>query len=432
MIPIAKTMAEMSEAMKKLELRAEMNNEEARQTVMKIIADVRARGDAAVLEYTEKFDDVKLEKMLVSQAEIEEGLLATPEKLMFAIQESAENIRAFHEKQKQKTWLDFSVESALGQKVTPLTSAGIYIPGGRAAYPSSVLMNAIPASIAGVGRVVMVTPPGKDGKLSPAILTAAYFAGITEIYKVGGAQAVAALAYGTQEIASVDKITGPGNLYVSLAKREVFGKVGIDMIAGPSEVLIIADESANPEYIAADMLAQAEHDPLAAAILICTNEKTAESAVACLESQLAQLERREIAEKSIRNYGTVIVVKDEEEAFMLSNSIAPEHLEILLKNSFEWIGHVQNAGAIFLGEYTPEAFGDYFAGPNHTLPTNGTARFSSPLSVDDFVKKSSILYSSKESFAYDYEKVACFAEAEGLTAHAKSAKIRFKEEGDDA
>lgn len=410
--------------------RSSMNNERELSAVKTIIADVRARGDTAVLEYTKLFDGARLnaQQLRVSQDEIDEAYKSVSPELLATMRRSAQNITDFHELQKQKTWLDVKNGAILGQIVRPLSSVGVYVPGGRAAYPSTVLMNVLPAKVAGVKRIVMVTPPDRNGKIYPLTLVAAHEAGVHEIYKSGGAQAVAALAFGTKSIPKVDKITGPGNIYVALAKREVFGYVGIDMIAGPSEVLIIADNSANAAYAAADMLSQAEHDPLAAAILVTDCESLALEVQRQIELQLADLPKREIASASLSNHGALVVAPTIEKAIEIANAVAPEHLELLVKDPFSLLSSIENAGAIFMGEHSPEPLGDYFAGPNHTLPTSGTARFFSPLSVDDFIKKSSIINYSRELLKAAKDDIIRFAEAEGLTAHARSVAIRFGSE----
>lgn len=429
MIQIADNAATIQVAMGRLFERAKMNNEDQRATVLAILRDVQTEGDQAVIDYTERFDHARFQptSLRVTNDEIDAAMSEIAPDLLATIKRSAENIRLFHEKQKQKTWLDIQDGAMLGQMIRPIQNVGVYVPGGRAAYPSTVLMNVIPAQVAGVERIVMVTPPDSNGNIDAIRLAAAHIAGTTEIYKVGGAQAVAALAYGTQTIRPVDKITGPGNIFVTLAKREVFGLVGIDMMAGPSEVLIVADQFANPVYIAADMLAQAEHDPLAAAILITDDRILAEMVQKELMKQSAATERNDIAEQSLSQYGTILVAENLDEAFSLANRIAPEHLEVLIESPFDALDKIKNAGAIFLGEYTPESLGDYMAGPNHTLPTNATARFASPLSVDDFMKKSSILHFSKERLQMYYQDIVLFAESEGLQAHADSARIRFME-----
>jgi histidinol dehydrogenase len=404
--------------------------ENVRKTVAAIVDDVHKRGDTALLEYTARFDSVSMQarQMLVTKAEIDAAFAAVPQEVVRAMERAAENIQVFHSRQVQQSWLDMGNGSALGQKITPLGRVGVYVPGGRAAYPSSVLMNVIPAKVAGVGEVVMATPPMKDGSVYANTLVAARIAGVDRIYKMGGAQAVAALAFGTETVPRVDKITGPGNIYVAAAKREVFGYCGIDMIAGPSEVLIVADGSANPRYAAADMLAQAEHDPMASALLITDSRDLAGQVIAELERQLAGLNRKDVASSSLRDYGAVILSGSLAEAISLANELAPEHMELLVTEPLKWLGAVKNAGAIFLGPASPEPLGDYMAGPNHVLPTGGTARFFSPLSVDDFVKKSSVIYYSKEMLRDVYQDIALFAKSEGLDAHAKSALIRFEEE----
>lgn len=399
--------------------------------VGEIVADVRARKDAAVFEYTEKFDHVSIsgENIRVTEAEIAEAFSRTDEGLLLVMRRAMENIRSYHEKQKQYSWFDPKPDGTiLGQKVTPLSSVGVYVPGGKAAYPSSVLMNIIPAKVAGVPRIVMVTPPGKDGRAASSTLAAASLAGATEIYKVGGAQAIAALAFGTESIPRVDKITGPGNIFVALAKKAVYGNVSIDSIAGPSEILVLADGGANPRYVAADLLSQAEHDELASAILVTVSMELAKEVSAEVDAFVEKLSRKAILQESLKNYGYILVTDTMEEAIRTVNDIAPEHLEIMTANPFEVMAKVQNAGAIFLGEYSSEPLGDYFAGPNHVLPTNGTAKFFSALGVDDFVKKSSIIYYSKEALRAAHEDIEKFALAEHLTAHANSVHVRFEEE----
>ena len=400
-------------------------------TVQAIVDDVKARGDEALFEYTEKFDKVKVTKdtIRVTKEEIDEALEQVDPKLMEVMVKSMKNIRAFHEKQKQLSWFDTTPDGTiLGQRVTPLDSAGLYVPGGKAAYPSSVLMNIIPAEVAGVNRIVMVTPPGKDGKVNPVTLAAAHIAGATEVYKVGGAQAIAALAFGTESIPKVNKIAGPGNIYVALAKKAVYGHVSIDSIAGPSEIMVLADESANAKFVAADLLSQAEHDELACAILVTTSMKLAEEVSKLTEEFIAGLSRKEILQKSIDNYGYILVADSMDDAVDVVNEIAPEHLEIQTINPFETMTQVRNAGAIFMGEYSSEPLGDYFAGPNHVLPTNGTAKFFSALSVDDFIKKSSIVYYSKAALRDIHKDIVQFATSEQLTAHANSIAVRFEEE----
>lgn len=407
----------------------ETGTDEQRQAVLQILSAVKQEGDAAVRRFTEKFDGVRLEQLTVTNEEIVAALAETSEEVLEALKEAAENIRTFHEKQARQSWMQTSpTGTLLGQIIRPLKRVGIYVPGGRAAYPSSVLMNALPAKVAGVEEIVMVTPPDKEGRIDPGVLSAAKIAGVTEIYKVGGAQAVAALTYGTDTIKPVDKIVGPGNIYVALAKREVFGLVDIDMVAGPSEIVVLADEQANPVYIAADLLSQAEHDPMASAVLVTTSETLAAQVQAELESQLAELPRREIAEASIRDYGAICVVNDLQQGIQIVNQLAPEHLELMIQDPFQYIGQIENAGAIFLGEYSSEPIGDYFAGPNHVLPTNGTARFSSPLNVDDFIKKSSLISYSKTDLLNNGSKIIALAESEGLTAHARAIEFRLKKE----
>ena len=398
------------------------------QGVTEILANVKANGDQALFEYTKKFDqaDLNAGNIKVTDAEIEEAYALVDRKLVEIIRKSLANIRTYHEKQRQTSWFDSKPDGTiLGQKVTALHRVGVYVPGGKAAYPSSVLMNIVPAKVAGVDEIIMVTPPGKDGKVTPTTLVAAKEAGADAIYKVGGAQAIGALAYGTESIPKVDKIVGPGNIYVALAKKAVYGYVSIDAIAGPSEILVIADETANPRFVAADLLSQAEHDELASAVLITTSESLANEVQKEVEKQTAVLERKGIIEKSLDNYGAIILVKDFDEATTLSNAIAPEHMEVCIKEPFGLLPKIQNAGAIFLGHFTPEPLGDYMAGPNHVLPTGGTARFFSPLSIDDYIKKSSIISFSEDALKALGKDVIKFAEAEGLTAHANSIKVRM-------
>ena len=397
--------------------------------VAAIVEDVKEKRDEALFSYTEKFDGVALtaETVRVTEEEIEEALQTIDQELLAVMRRSMENIRAYHEKQKRYSWFDSKPNgSILGQKITPLESVGVYVPGGKAAYPSSVLMNIIPAEVAGVPRICMVTPPSRNGKVNPVTLAAAHIAGATEVYKVGGAQAIAALAFGTQSIPRVNKIVGPGNIYVALAKKAVYGHVSIDSIAGPSEIMVVADETANPRFVAADLLSQAEHDELASAILVTDSMKLAEEVSAQTDLFIRELSRGDIIQKSLDNYGYILVVDTMEEAIETANEIAPEHLEIVTKNPFEVMTQVKNAGAIFLGEYSSEPLGDYFAGPNHVLPTNGTAKFFSPLSVDDYIKKSSIIYYSKEALEPVKEDIMKFARSEQLTAHANSIKVRFE------
>ncbi len=411
-------------------LKRDPNHYSGYETVVQgIVEDVKNRRDEAVLEYTKKFDHVDLTagELRVTEEEIQEALTLVEPSLLSVMKKSMENIREYHEKQKQYSWFDSRPDGVmLGQKVTPLASVGVYVPGGKAAYPSSVLMNIIPAKVAGVERIVMVTPPGRDKKVNPVTLAAAHLAGATETYKVGGAQAVAALAFGTESIPRVHKITGPGNIFVALAKKAVYGHVSIDSIAGPSEILVLADDSANPRYVAADLLSQAEHDELASAILVTTSMELAQKVSDEIHQFLLKLSRKEILEKSLDHYGYILVADSMADAIDTANEIASEHLEIVTRNPFEVMTKIQNAGAIFLGEYSCEPLGDYFAGPNHVLPTNGTAKFFSPLSVDDYVKKSSIIYYSKEALKPIHKDMETFAEAEGLTAHANSIRVRFE------
>lgn len=403
--------------------------ESVERDVREILAAVRAEGDAAVMAFNAKFGAPQQTALLATQEEIEAGYAAVDEGLRGVLARAKENIEAFHRRQKREGFIASEREGiVLGQRILPIARAGLYVPGGTASYPSTVLMNAIPAKIAGVPTIVMATPPGPDGKIAPAILAAAKIAGVTTIVKAGGAQAIAALAYGTQSVPRVDKIVGPGNIYVATAKRQVYGQVDIDMIAGPSEILVVADAEANPAHVAADLLSQAEHDRLSSAVLVCDSMVLAEAVAAEIERQLALLPREEIARASIEKNGKIIVADDLREGVAIANELAPEHLELCVRDPFALLGAVKNAGSIFLGRYAPEALGDYFAGPNHTLPTLGTARFASPLSVDDFVKKSSYIYYSREAFAAVKDDVARFARAEGLEAHARSALSRFEEE----
>jgi histidinol dehydrogenase len=405
----------------------EAGTSEQQAAVKSIIADVRGRGDAALREFTEKFDGVSLSSFSITEKEIAEAYEQMDEQFIAIVREAAQNIRTYHEKQLRPSWMTTEENGTiLGQKITPLDSVGVYVPGGTAAYPSSVLMNVIPAKVAGVERIVMVSPPGTDGELPAAVLVAAKEAGVEEIYKVGGAQAIAALAYGTESIGSVDKITGPGNIYVALAKREVFGDVDIDMIAGPSEIAILADDTAHADEVAADLLSQAEHDPRACSVLVTPSSALAEAVAAEVERQLALLPRREIAARSIADYGAIYLVSDIEEAVETVNQLAPEHLEIITANAIELLGKIRHAGAIFIGRYSSEPVGDYFAGPNHVLPTNGTARFSSPLNVDDFQKKSSVIIYSEKALKENGTKIAEFARKEGLEAHARAVEIRLE------
>ena len=411
--------------------RSQLQNEEVSARVKEIVSRIRAEGDAALFDYTARFDhaDINAGNVLVTREEIDAAYANVDAAWLDAMREAARRITAFHEKQKQKTWVDFQPEIALGQKVTPLKRVGVYVPGGTAAYPSSVLMNVLPAKVAGVREIIMVTPPGRDGSVSyPKTLVAADIAGVDKIYKIGGAQAVAALAFGTESIPRVDKITGPGNIYVANAKREVFGHVGIDMVAGPSEVLVVADDSANPVYVAADLLSQAEHDPLAAAILVTDSEALAEKVDAELERQTALLPRQEIVRRSLAAYGTIVVTPSMADCVDIANQIAPEHMELCVREPYAVMANIENAGAIFLGHWSPEPLGDYLAGPNHVLPTSGTARFFSPLSVDDFVKKSSIICCTREELERVADQVILLAQGEGLDAHANAVAIRFGKE----
>ena len=400
------------------------------QGVHEILEQVKARKDEAVFAYTKMFDkaDIHAGNIRVTKEEIEEAYELVDENLIQIIRKALQNIRTYHEKQKITSWFDAKADGTiLGQKVTPLQRVGVYVPGGKAAYPSSVLMNILPAKVAGVDEIVMVTPPGKDGKVTPTTLVAANEAGADVIYKVGGAQAIAALAYGTESIPKVDKIVGPGNIYVALAKKAVYGHVSIDAIAGPSEILVIADETANPRYVAADLLSQAEHDELASAILVTTSYELAVKVSEEADQFLKELSRSEIMQKSLDNYGYILVADTMEDVIDIANDIASEHLEIQTKNPFDVMTKIRNAGAIFIGEYSSEPLGDYFAGPNHVLPTNGTAKFFSPLSVDDFIKKSSIISYSKDALEKVHFDIEAFAAAEHLTAHANSIKVRFEE-----
>lgn len=398
------------------------------EIVSDIIADVRQNGDAALFKYCEKFDKAKLSSLLVSKEEIDEALNSVEPEFLEILKKAAENIRKFHEKQVRSSFIINDTEGVvIGQKIIPVDRAGLYVPGGTAAYPSTVLMDAIPAKIAGCREVVITTPPGANGKINPVILAAASVAGVDKIFKVGGAQAIAALAYGTESIAQVDKIVGPGNAFVAEAKKQVFGRVSIDMIAGPSEILIVADGTCNPRYVAADLLSQAEHDKLASAVLVTDSDKLAEDVQKELERQIPLLEREEIARASIDNNGKIIVCESLKTAIEIANEIAPEHLELCVDNPFDYLDSIRHAGSIFMGKNCPEALGDYFAGPNHTLPTSGTAKFSSPLSVDDFIKKTQYTYYTKDALAKVAKDVEYFAKKEGLTAHAKSAVIRIED-----
>ncbi len=397
--------------------------------VSAIIDDIKNRRDEAVFEYTKKFDgyDLNADNIIVTEDEIKAAYEEIDAGLVEIIRKALVNIRNYHAKQKRNSWFDATPDGTiLGQKITPLARVGVYVPGGKAAYPSSVLMNVVPAKVAGVDEIIMCTPPGKDGKIYCGTLVAAKEAGVDVIYKVGGAQAIAAMAYGTESVPKVDKIVGPGNIYVALAKKAVYGQVGIDSIAGPSEIMVLADESANPRFVAADLLSQAEHDELASAILVTTSRELAEKVSEETERFLRELSRRQIIEKSLENYGYILLAKDMDEAVAVVNEIASEHLELVTKDPFQTMTKIRNAGAIFLGEYSSEPLGDYFAGPNHVLPTNGTAKFFSPLEVDDFIKKSSIISYSREALGAIHTDIEKFAQAEGLTAHANSIKVRFE------
>lgn len=401
-------------------------------SVKEILDKVKEEKDAAVFAYTAKFDGAELtaDTIEVTDAEIEEAYAQVDDTLLTVICKAKDNIESYHAKQRQNSWFDSKPDGTiLGQKITPLHRVGVYVPGGKAVYPSSVLMNVMPAKVAGVDEIIMVTPPGKNGKVSPNTLVAAKEAGVDKIYKVGGAQAIAALAYGTESIPKVDKIVGPGNIYVALAKKAVYGHVSIDSIAGPSEILVVADETANPRYVAADLLSQAEHDELASAILVTTSEKLAHEVSDQVDGFLKELSRAEIISKSLDNYGYILLADTMEDVIDVANEIASEHLEIQTKNPFEVMTKIRNAGAIFIGEYASEPLGDYFAGPNHILPTNGTAKFFSTLSVDDFIKKSSIISYSREALQKVHKDIESFAKAEQLTAHANSIHVRFEEEG---
>ncbi len=407
---------------------AELGNDVLR-AAQGIVEDVRARGDAAVRDYTERFDGVRQETFELTPEQIDAACAGVSEKVTGALRRAAANIRRFHERQKQQSFLDAQPNGVmLGMRVRALRRVGLYVPGGRAAYPSSVLMNAIPAQVAGVSELVMVTPPSKDGSVNPNVLAAARLAGVSRVFAAGGAQAVAALAYGTESIPRVDKIVGPGNAYVAAAKRLVYGAVDIDMIAGPSEILIVADQTAEPKFLAADLMSQAEHDPMASAILLTTSKTVANAAAAELERQMAGLSRRDTIARSLESFGAIIVCESLGACVEIANEIAPEHLELMVENPMAWLGRVENAGSVFLGKYSPEPLGDYYAGPNHVLPTGGTARFFSPLSVDDFIKKSSFTCFTKEALREGRADIVALANAEGLTAHANSVSVRFEDE----
>ena len=399
--------------------------------VAEIVAAVKEKGDEALFDYTARFDKVTLtkESVQVTEEEIGEAYEKVDPSLLEVIRKALVNIRSYHEKQRRNSWFDSQPDGTiLGQKITPLARVGVYVPGGKAVYPSSVLMNIVPAKVAGVGRIIMTTPPGKDGKVNPSTLVAAKEAGVDVVYKVGGAQAIAALAFGTESIPKVDKIVGPGNIYVALAKKAVYGHVSIDSIAGPSEIMVLADETANPRFVAADLLSQAEHDEMASAILVTTSEELAEQVSRQVDEFVAVLSRKEIIQKSLDHYGYILVADSLADAIETANAIASEHLELMTANPFEVMTKIKNAGAIFLGPYSSEPLGDYFAGPNHVLPTNGTAKFFSSLSVDDFIKKSSIVYYSKDALEQIHEDIIQFAKSEQLTAHANSIAVRFGKE----
>ncbi len=405
------------------------NYAEYEAAVAEIIDKVREEGDAALFSYTKKFDkwEINEENIRVTEAEIEEAFAEAEEEFIEVMKRAAVNITAFHQKQLRNSWIDTKPDgSILGQRILPVSISGVYVPGGKAAYPSTLLMNVLPAKVAGVKRIIITTPAGPDGKVNPGTLVAAKIAGVNEIYKVGGAQAVAAMAFGTQSIPKVDKITGPGNIFVALAKKACFGHVSIDSIAGPSEILVIADETANPRYVAADLLSQAEHDELASAILVTTSKELAEEVSVQIEDFLKELSRADIIRKSLDNYGYILLADSLEDAVSAANEIASEHLEILTKDPYYVMTKIENAGAVFLGEYSSEPLGDYYAGPNHTLPTNGTAKFFSPLNVDDFMKKTSIISYSREALERAHKDIEMFAEKEGLTAHANSVRVRFQ------
>lgn len=427
MITILKSSDNTQQKLQEILQRNQTEKNDIQQIVNDIVYDVKKNGDEALFRYTKEFDKIELthQTVQVTEEEIKYAYTQVEQNLIKVIQKAAKRIKQFHEKQKLNSWLEPSENGEMmGQLIRPLEKVGIYVPGGKASYPSSVLMNAIPASVAGVSEIIMVTPAKKDGRVTPTTLVAAKEAGVTKIYKVGGAQAIAALAYGSTCIPKVDKICGPGNIYVALAKKSVYGQVNIDSVAGPSEILVIADDTANPVYVAADMLSQAEHDEMASAMLVTDSQILAEAVQKELQRQTALLPRKEIIEKSLKNYGLIVIAKDMQQACALGNIIAPEHMEICTKEPFSLLPKIKNAGAIFLGEYTPEPLGDYMAGPNHVLPTGGTARFFSPLSIDDFIKKSSILSFSKEALLELSEDIVTFAQAEGLTAHANAVKVR--------
>ncbi len=415
-----------------LKARCENNDRDVTDVVSKILADVKENGDKAVAAYTLKFDGSMLEKAEISAEELKKYAAECDSEVFEALERASENIKAFHKRQLQQSWLTTKENGViLGQRIRGLKRVGIYVPGGTAAYPSSVLMNAIPARIAGVEEIVMVTPPGKNGRPNPDIMAAALIAGVDRVFLMGGAQAVAALAYGTESVPKVDKIVGPGNIFVATAKKLLFGTVDIDMIAGPSEILVIADKTARADYLAADLMSQAEHDILASAILLTDSDELAEGVIREIEKQSANLSRKDIIDKSLNDYGAIIVCRDIREAVDFANILAPEHLEVCVENPMEYIGRLDNAGSVFLGNYSPEPLGDYYAGPNHVLPTSGTARFFSPLSVDSFIKKSSFIYYTKNALLDDADDIIRIANAEGLTAHANSIIVRKENETKD-
>ncbi|SFE93541.1 histidinol dehydrogenase [Alteribacillus iranensis] len=410
----------------------ETGTESQKESVHTIIRKVREEGDRALRDLTKQFDGAVLDRLFVSEAELENAYDHIDETTLKALRKAIENIRTFHYKQKRESWITTHHDGTmLGQKITPLDSAGVYVPGGKAAYPSTIMMNVIPAQVAEVEKIIMASPPDQEGNLSPVVLVTAAELGVEHILKVGGAQAITALAYGTETVPAVDKITGPGNIFVALAKQAVFGDVAIDMIAGPSEIVVLTDDTANPEYVAADLLSQAEHDEMASAVMVTTSAEIAERTKLEIEKQLSRLPRKEIASASIADYGAIYVAETMQDAVEAVNKLAPEHLEIITKNPHSLLGSIRHAGAIFIGPYSPEPIGDYFAGPNHVLPTNGTARFSSPLNVDDFTKKSSIISYSKEAFMRDANDVAAIARLEGLEAHARAIDIRKKKSDDE-
>lgn len=427
MIKIVREENENINYIEKLKERAEEVQVDVTMTVQKILEDVRKNGDQAVLNYTNKFDSYNVKSLLVTEKEIEDAYKSVEKEFIDAILLAKENIECFHRKQKNNSWIMTKDKGiTMGQTVRGLDRVGVYVPGGKASYPSSVLMNVIPAKVAEVNEIIMVTPPSKDGSINPNILVAAKIAGVDKIYKVGGAQAIGALAYGTESIFKVDKIVGPGNIYVALAKKAVYGNVDIDMIAGPSEILIISDENGEAKYIAADLISQAEHDKLASSILVTTSEKLANDVYKEIQRQVETLERKEIIKESLENYGAIIVTSSIKKAIEIANIISPEHLELMVNNPFVYLGNIKNAGSIFLGKFSPEPLGDYMAGPNHVLPTSGTAKFFSPLSVDDFIKKSSYIYYSRDALEDVKDKIIKIAETEKLTAHANSIKVRFE------